>query len=109
MGLNEYFSTYLLVVPGGYISGTPLAGTATFSGTTLVAMGATPGTYVWTWGSGNTADSLTLLIGASAEVPEPGTLFLVGGVLLGSMALKGALRVRRSRQRDLARASKDFR
>jgi hypothetical protein len=51
MGVDKYFSTYLLALPWGYISGTALAGSATFSGTTLAAMGATPGTYVWTWGA----------------------------------------------------------
>ncbi len=52
----------LYVVPG-YQSGTPIESTATFEGTTLAAMGMIPGTYVFSWGSGDNADQLTLIIG----------------------------------------------
>jgi hypothetical protein len=78
IGVIDYFGSFLLSVPGGYVSGSALAGTATFSGTTLSAVGARPGTYVWTWGSGATADSLTLLI----AVPEPSTILTLGGALI---------------------------
>lgn len=56
-----------LVVPVGYVSGTPLApSTTTWAGTTIAALGVTPGTYVWRWGAGASADSFTL------EVASPG-------------------------------------
>ena len=42
----------LLSVPRGYVSGTSLSDTATYSGTTLASHGVGPGTYVWTWGTG---------------------------------------------------------
>ena len=83
IGVENYFGSFLLIVPFSYVSGSALAGTATFSGATLSAVGATPGTYVWTWGSGATADSLTLQVGAAA--PEPSTILTVGGALLGIM------------------------
>jgi len=97
IGVQDYFGSFLPSVPGGYVSGSALAGTATFSGTTLSAVGATPGTYVWTWGSGATADSLTLQIG----VPEPSTILTLGGALL---TLGGALLGIRVYRRSATRA-----
>jgi hypothetical protein len=55
-----------LIVPIGYVSDTPLSDSATFSGQTLSSLGITPGTYIWSWGSGPD-DSYTLV----ATVPEP--------------------------------------
>ena len=51
-----------LVVPDGYTSGSPLSSSSTYSGETFASIGMTPGTYVWTWGSGGSADSMTLNI-----------------------------------------------
>jgi hypothetical protein len=57
-------------VPTGYVSGAPLgAGTATWSNQTIAGMNMTPGTYQWTWGSGATADSFTVIIQGAAGVP----------------------------------------
>ena len=42
----------LLSVPAGYVSGTALSDSATYSGATLATLGVTPGTYVWKWGTG---------------------------------------------------------
>lgn len=66
-----------LHVADGYISGAPLSGTSVYASATFASLGVTPGTYVWTWGSGPTADSLTLQIGPAA-VPEPVSLSLLG-------------------------------
>lgn len=60
-------------VPDGYISGSMLQGTGTFIGETFATLGVVPGTYVWEWGSGNSADSLTL----NVLIPEPSTGMLV--------------------------------
>ena len=42
----------MLSVPRGYVSGTALSDMATYSGKTFASLGVTPGTYVWTWGTG---------------------------------------------------------
>ncbi len=77
-----------LYVPVGYVSGTPLADTATFPNATFASLGFTPGTYTFTWGTGVTADSLVVTSG----VPEPSTWALLA-VGAGAPAL-AALRRR---------------
>lgn len=61
----------ILVVPSGYVSGSPLSSTSRIDGETLSSVGMIPDTYTWTWGSGASADSLTVNI-----IPEPSTAFL---------------------------------
>jgi hypothetical protein len=73
-----------LVVFSGYVSGTSLGtSTDTYSGS-LSSLGLTVGTYTWTWGTGNAADSLTVNILSPASVPEPSSVVLaaVGAVTL---------------------------
>jgi hypothetical protein len=67
----------VLDLPSGYLSGSPLSATSTWSGASFSSLGLTPGSYTWTWGTGAHADSFTLNIGvavAAAQVPEPSTL-----------------------------------
>lgn len=59
-----------LRVPGGYVSGTAISSTATWANTDFATLGVTPGDYVWSWGSGGNADTLTL---SASAVPEPST------------------------------------
>jgi hypothetical protein len=73
----------LLFVPYDYVSGSPLMDTATYDNATFSSLGVTPGTYVWSWGSGSNADSFTLTVGAAA-VSEPSTLDLMTLGLLGA-------------------------
>lgn len=68
-----------IVVPQGYVSGTPLADSATFNNTTLNKMGFNAGTYVYTWGTGADADSLTVI-----AVPEPSTWATLGVGVVGA-------------------------
>jgi PEP-CTERM motif len=72
----------LLLVPPGYVSGSALSGSSIFDSATIASLGLTVGTYVYTWGSGASADRLTVDIGA---VPEPSTwaMMFLGFASLG--------------------------
>jgi PEP-CTERM motif len=75
-----------LFVPLNYISGAMLSNDSVYSDATFSSLGMTPGVYVWSWGSGAHADTLTIEIG----VPEPSTwaMMLVGFAGLGYAALR---------------------
>jgi PEP-CTERM motif len=78
-----------VAVPDGYVSGTSLGtSTATWDSTTIAALGATNGTYTWTWSSGAGTDSFTLYIGEAPPglepaVPEPSSLSVLAMGLAG--------------------------
>jgi len=74
-------STPALFVPSGYQSGASLSNTGTFSNASFASLGVTPGTYLWTWGTGAHADSFTLKI--DAPVPEPASLTLLAIGMVG--------------------------
>lgn len=71
-----------LSVPHGYVSDSPLSDTSTYGSQTFSSLGATPGTYKWTWGTGAN-QNFTLVIGT--VVPEPSTwaMMLLGFAGLG--------------------------
>ncbi|NOZ40569.1 MAG: hypothetical protein GXP24_10125 [Planctomycetes bacterium] len=75
-----------LIVPAFYTSGTELAGTAIFSGETFDSLGIIPGSYTWTWGSGATFDSFTLLI-----VPEPSSILLALSAIFAPFVCRSRL------------------
>src|SRR5438552_1720856 len=84
----------ILVVPVGYVSGNPLSNTMTFNNATLDSLGVTPGTYVWTWGTGLADQNFMLQIGSVGvpRVPDGGsTVSLLGFVLLGLAAVRRKL------------------
>ena len=77
-------------MPQGYVSGAALSDSMTFNNATFASLGVTPGTYVWTWGTGAN-QNFTLVIGA-AGVPDGGsTVSLLGCALLGLTALRRKL------------------
>ena len=79
----------ILFVPQGYVSGAALSDSMTFNSATFASLGLTPGTYVWTWGTGLPNQNFTLHIGS---VPDGGsTVSLLGFASLGLVALRRKL------------------
>jgi protein with PEP-CTERM/exosortase system signal len=86
-----------LFVPHGYISNSALSSSATWTGATFASLGVTPGTFVWTWGTGAN-QNFTLIIGG-AGVPDGGSaVSLLGFGLLGLAALRRKLPLLRGRK-----------
>ena len=86
-----------LYVPHDYISGSPLGiSTSTWNNATFASLGVTPGTYIWSWGSGINADTFTLQIGPAAPtngVPDSGsTIALMLGAIVALAAFRSKLR-----------------
>jgi hypothetical protein len=79
-----------LPVPLGYVSGNALLSSSTFDNATFDSLGVTPGTYVWTWGTGLPNQNFTLIIPrVGVGVPDGGsTVSLLGFALLGLVALR---------------------
>jgi hypothetical protein len=79
-----------VVVPSVYNSGDPLSSSAIWHNQSFASMGINTGTYVWTWGAGDQADSFTVEIAA----PEPSTwaMMLVGFGGLGIAGYRAARR-----------------
>ena len=77
-----------LALPQGYVSGSALSNSMTFNSATFASLGLTPGTHVWSWGTGLPNQNFTLIIGG-AGVPDGGsTVSLLGFGFLGLAALR---------------------
>jgi hypothetical protein len=92
LGLAINGILHALLVPSGYVSGTVLTSTSTFVGNTLTGLGLTPGTYTWTWGTGDHAGSFEIEIGAT-PLPAALPLFATG---IGGLGLLGWRRKRKA-------------
>ena len=94
VGISGGIMFPFLLVPQGYASGAALSDSMTFNNATFASLGVTPGTYVWTWGTGGN-QNFTLQIGSVGVpgVPDGGsTVSLLGCALLGLVALRRKLR-----------------
>jgi hypothetical protein len=95
-GIGDFVAIYVnffssLYVPPGYVSGAALSDSMTFNNATFASLGVTPGTYVWSWGTGLPNQNFTLIIGG-VGVPDGGTtISLLGCALLGLAAFRRKL------------------
>jgi len=93
-----------LTVPAGYVSGTALSGSATYSGETLASLGVTPGTYVWMWGTGAN-QNFTLQIPPFPPLPPPATnitnISTRAQVLTGDNILDGGFIITGTESKDI--------
>ena len=79
-----------LLVPEGYVSGNALSSSATWNNATFASLGVTPGTYVWTWGTGAN-QNFTLIIGRAGAPDGGSTVSLLSVALLGLAAVRRKL------------------
>ena len=78
-----------LSVPRGYVSGTFLSNSATYSDTTVASLAVTPGTYVWTWGNGaNQNFTLQIPVPPPPPVTGPPVAITNPATLIASFAAK---------------------
>ncbi|PLW70615.1 hypothetical protein C0039_00325 [Pseudohalioglobus lutimaris] len=79
VGIDSLSSgTNTLIVASGYTSGTPISGSSTFAGQTILSMGLIPGSYTFTWAT----DSVTINIIASTYTIGGNVTGLTGSVTL---------------------------
>jgi hypothetical protein len=58
LGPNNY-----LILPTGYVSNSTLTTQSTFTSKTLSLLGATVGTYTYSWGTGSNIGTIILQVG----------------------------------------------
>jgi hypothetical protein len=94
VGISGGTMLTFLLVPQGYMSGAALSDSMTFNNATFASLGVTPGTYVWTWGTGLANQNFTLQIGSVGipGVPDGGsTVSLLGCAMFGVAAVRRKL------------------
>jgi hypothetical protein len=87
--LSAGISNQQIYVPVGYVSGDALSNSSVYLNSTFASLGMTPGIYVYTWGSGEHADTFSIDIAAAPEA-STWAMMLMGFVGLGYAALRKA-------------------
>lgn len=70
-GIDEGIGSGRLIVPDGFAGGS-VSATSVYASTDFATLGLVQGTYQWQWGTGPTADFITMNV-----VPEPGSFTMV--------------------------------
>ena len=94
-GNSHLFGIGLIFVPPGYVSNHTLSDSMTFNNATFASLGVTPGTYIWTWGTGLPNQNFTLVIGGVGVLDGGSTASLLSCALLGLAALRRKIFVTR--------------
>jgi hypothetical protein len=63
VGIQTIAASNYLILPTGYVSNSTLTTQSTFTSKTLSLLGATVGTYTYSWGTGPNVGILTLIVG----------------------------------------------
>jgi len=92
------YSGGTLGLPVGYVSQSPLSGTATKASSTFATLGFTPGTYVTTLTNGLFLDTVTINIGPSTPT------YTVGGSVSG---LTGSVTIQNNAGDDIVKTTND--
>jgi hypothetical protein len=64
VGIQTFGPNNYVILPTGYVSNSTLTTQSTFTSKTLSLLGATVGTYTYSWGSGSNVGILTLIVGS---------------------------------------------
>ncbi len=93
IGVNNAGGT-ILTVPQGYVSGSPVNSTSTWSGKTLASLNLVAGTYTFNFGT----DTITYIVGTPDTTHSVPTLSEWGMIILSSLLALGAMFVLRRRR-----------
>jgi len=91
-----------IYVPNNYVSGSPISGSSTWSSATFASLGLVPGSYVFTFGTGAAADSITVNIGPVIGPPPVG--YTVSGTVSG---LTGSVTLQNNGANDIIKTTND--
>lgn len=91
-----------IYVPNNYVSGSPISGSSTWTGATFASLGLVPGSYEFTFGSGEAIDSITINIGPVIGPPPVG--YTVSGTVSG---LTGSVTLQNNGGNDIVKTTND--
>jgi len=94
IGVSSLAGGTILTVPQGYVSGTPINSTSTWSGKTLADLNLVAGTYTFNFGT----DTITYIVGTPATTHSVPTLSEWGMIILSSLLALGAMFTLRRRR-----------
>ena len=94
IGVNNTPGGAILTVPQGYVSGSPINSTSTWSGKTLASLNLVAGTYTFNFGT----DTITYIVGTPATTHSVPTLSEWGMIILSSLLALGAMFILRRRR-----------